>query len=89
MNGAAGTVQSHLRTILSVGLHRACKAARPVNGDRFSNGFGQVGAENNHKNRATLPAGSLRGPHLTRRCSRRFGLSRSVQGTARASPPRG
>ena len=25
----------------------------------------------------------------TRRCSRRFGLSRAVQGTARAIPPRG
>jgi len=27
--------------------------------------------------------------HRTRRCSRRFGLSRSVQSTARAIPPRG
>ena len=37
----------------------------------------------------TTPRDEGQKDRLTRRCSRRFGLSRSVQGTARAIPPRG
>ena len=43
---------------------------------------------NNTKNDCPCVGGN-RKEHRTRRCSRRFGLSRSVQGTARAIPPRG
>ena len=68
MIGAAGTVQGSFRTILSVGLPSRMPGRSSVNGDLFSNSFGQVGA-GKPEGKLIVPDGPQCEPHLTRRCS--------------------
>jgi hypothetical protein len=44
MNGAFGAVQSHFKTILSLGAQRVLIGCSVIGDDLAANGFGQIGA---------------------------------------------
>ena len=88
MNGATGAVPVLTSVFLPFGARRVSCTRSRTTADHLQLHLFLLAPET-HKGSATIPDGSLRGPHLTRRCSRQSDLSRSVRGTARAISARG